>query len=238
VTDETKVMVDTLYKEFQRVSSKSVATDDWFFRFLSIAVVPFLVFLAYCLVTPGYRIFVATLPFLSLLGLAVVAVLTTHYQYAGAYGEHLINRINQELGAREIRHVEFDRACYKGWHSPVTISYILGFGVLIFLNVLAVPVINSAREAFLALSSARDQQLSWLHIIINHYWLVTINCVVIIVIAFLVSFIKVHVLTRRLLKGVETSVEPSSNTPTPSSKPGRSGPTKKSDPRTASRSRP
>lgn len=78
MTDPSKAVIDTLYKEFQRINSKSAATDDWFFRFLSIAVVPFLAFLAYCLATPGHRIFVATLPFLSLIGLAVVAVLTTH----------------------------------------------------------------------------------------------------------------------------------------------------------------
>jgi hypothetical protein len=145
VTDETKAAIDILYKEFQRVSSKSQATDDWFFRFLSIAVVPFLAFLAYCLVTPNYRIFVMMLPFLSLVGVAVVAVLTTHYQYAEAYGEYLTTRINHKLDAKEIRDIEFSRACYKGWHSPVTVSYVIGLGLLVLLNIFAVPVINSVK---------------------------------------------------------------------------------------------
>jgi hypothetical protein len=77
IDDRQKIAVDTLYKEFLRIQAKSVATDDWFFRFLSIAVIPFFGFLGYCAVTPGYRILVAALPVLSIVGLMVVSVLTS-----------------------------------------------------------------------------------------------------------------------------------------------------------------
>jgi hypothetical protein len=198
MTDESKAVIDTLYKEFQRINSKSVATDDWFFRFLSIAVVPFLAFLAYCLANPGYRIFVATLPFLSLIGVAVVAVLSTHYLYVGAYGEYLTRRINKELGAEEIREAEFNQACYQGWHSPVTASYVMGLGVLVLLNILAVPIINSAKRAFV--TARHVQQLGWAILIVKHYWLITIACTILTVAALLVSFFRVHALTQKLLR--------------------------------------
>src|SRR3954452_21979822 len=54
--DLAKATVDVLYKEFQRIQAKSVATDDWFFRFLSIAVIPFLGFLGYSAISQQYRI--------------------------------------------------------------------------------------------------------------------------------------------------------------------------------------
>jgi len=199
MTDESKAMTEILYKEFQRISAKSAATDDWFFRFLSIAVVPFLAFLAYCLANPTYRIFVATLPFLSLIGLSVVVVLTTHYQYANSYGEYLTNRINAILGVEhlgKIRDAEFGRACYMGWHSPVTVSYVLGIGGLVFINVVAVPIINSTKDA---LKAKHSQQLGWADIVIDHYWPITVCCIIVTIAALLISYLRVQVLTRRLL---------------------------------------
>lgn len=198
MTDESKAVIDTLYKEFQRINAKSVATDDWFFRFLSIAVVPFLAFLAYCLATPGYRIFVATLPFLSLIGLAVVAVLTTHYKYVGAYGEYLTRRINKELGAEEIREAEFNRACYQVWYSPVVISYAMGVAMLLLLNILAVPIINSARRAFV--TEKHVQQLGWTVILLEYYWLITIACIILSFAAFLISYFRIRNITQKLLR--------------------------------------
>ncbi len=220
MTDETKVVIDTLYKEFLRISAKSVATDDWFFRFLSIAVVPFLVFLAYCLANPGYRLFVAMLPYLSLIGVAVVAVLSTHYQYVGAYGNYLTRRINGLFGAGKVRDVEFGRACYKDWRSPVMVCYIIGLGALLFLNVLAVPVINAEIAEFLTAGRGR-QQLGWAEGILERYWLITACTVTGGIVALLFSAVGVHARTRRLLKslGHDTVTHPSGDAEEASARP-------------------
>lgn len=205
MTDETKAVIDTLYKEFQRINAKSVATDDWFFRFLSIAVVPFLAFLSYCLANPGYRIFVATLPFLSLIGLAVVAVLTTHYLYVGAYGEYLTRRINENLGTKGIREAEFNRACYQVWYSPVVVSYAIGLGMLLIVNVLAVPIINSATRVFV--TERHVQQLGWTTLLLKYYWPITTACAVLTVTTLVASCLKVRGLTQTLLKEASMSTD-------------------------------
>ncbi len=118
--ERDRLAVETLYKEFQRIQAKSSATDDWFFRFLSIAVVPFLVFLAASL-NPQYRIFIAALPVLSMIGALVVVVLTSHYLYVGSYGEYLQRQINERLGSEVIRDTRYARAAYAGL-SPVVVS--------------------------------------------------------------------------------------------------------------------
>lgn len=140
ISEREKVIVDVLLKEFQRLQAKSVATDDWFFRFLSIAVIPFFAFLGYCAVTPAYRILVAALPVLSIVGLMVVSVLTSHYLFVGVYASFLERQINIHLG--EVMHdSKFGTAAYTRF-TPVTVSYGLGLAMLVVINVIAVPFIN------------------------------------------------------------------------------------------------
>ncbi|MEO8034578.1 MAG: hypothetical protein ABI837_09100, partial [Acidobacteriota bacterium] len=119
-----RTTIDTLSKELLRVHGKSVATDDWFFRFLSIAVVPFLAFIAYALGKPEYRIFIASLPILSLIGTAVVLVLSSHYVFTNAYRDYLEKRLNTLLGETELQDAAFGRAVYGGWASPILFSHI------------------------------------------------------------------------------------------------------------------
>src|SRR5205807_5189424 len=87
-------------------------------------------------------IFLAALPFLSIIGVTVVLVLATHYIYATAYAQYLERRLNALLGGWEIRELRFDQAAYRTLTSPVTLSYILGLFVLAVVNLLAIPVIK------------------------------------------------------------------------------------------------
>jgi len=96
------ITVEILQRELERTQAKA-ATDSAFMSYLSIGVTPFLLFTAYAVAEPRYQIFLAALPILSVLGVSVVVVLSTHYSYAGAYAEYLEARINTLLGHCEIR---------------------------------------------------------------------------------------------------------------------------------------
>jgi hypothetical protein len=100
------------------------------------------------------------------------------------------------LGTEEIRDIAFGRACYKGWHSPATVSYVIGLGLLLLLNILAVPIIDSNKNAFLGHNGVR---LGWAALLIEYYWQVTLVCIVLAATALLVSLLRAHALTRGLL---------------------------------------
>ncbi|MEA2570768.1 MAG: hypothetical protein QOI24_2769 [Acidobacteriota bacterium] len=150
MTDETKSTIDILQKELAQTRAKSVSADDWFFRFLSIAVVPFFAFVAYVLANVEYRIYLAALPLLSIIGVAVVLVLATHYIYATTYCEYLERRLNRFLGSVEVRESEFNKAAYRRLSSPVGLSYAVGFGALFLMNVVAKGLIDLQIGRFLA----------------------------------------------------------------------------------------
>jgi hypothetical protein len=182
--DRTRLLVETVYKEFQRVQAKSAATDDWFFRFLSIAVVPFLVFLAYSLVTPSFRIFVAALPLLSLIGLLVVGVLTSHYLYANAYGAHLQRRLNLLLGPDTMTDLHYGPAAYGGF-TPVTVSFLFGLLLLLLLNVCTIPLIDREIHLF---HGRNAMHLNGAEILLEWYWQITATATGVVVAAAASAF--------------------------------------------------
>jgi hypothetical protein len=164
--DATKAAVEILYKEYQRVQAKSIATDDWFFRFLSIAVIPFFAFLGYCAITPGYRILVAGLPVLSIIGLIVVAVLSSHYVYVNIYGDYLQREINRLLGIEVMKDTLFGNAAYEHF-TPVRVGYVIGLGLLVIVNVLAGPFIAREVVRFRATHRAALGSAEWM---LEQYW--------------------------------------------------------------------
>src|SRR5437868_2430858 len=107
-----------LQGEYERVQQKAAATDSAFLSYLSIGVTPFLAFTAYAVAERRFQIFLAALPILTVLGMTVVLVLSTHYVYAGAYLEYLEGRINAYIGERELRDSDVVRVAYKGKTSP------------------------------------------------------------------------------------------------------------------------
>jgi len=128
--------------EYERVQEKAAATDSAFLSYLSIGVTPFLAFTAYAVSEQKFQIFLAALPILSVLGMSVVLVLSTHYVYAGAYLEYLEGRINDYIGKCELRDSDFARIAYKVKMSPVMVSYVVALTALFGMNLAAVPAIN------------------------------------------------------------------------------------------------
>lgn len=199
VDERTKIAADILYKEFQRIQAKSIATDDWFFRFLSIAVIPFFGFLGYCAVTPGYRILVAALPVLSIVGLLVVAVLSSHYLYATVYGKYLQREINKLVRINIMRDALFGAAAYDRF-TPVRVSYGIGLALLIMVNLLAGPFIDRELRRFHA---SHRQSLGPVASLIDQYWLFVAGFLSVTLVAAIGSFVATH---RRLRTLVETYV--------------------------------
>lgn len=190
-----KATLDVLYKEFSRVQAKSVATDDWFFRFLSIAIVPFLAFLAYASANPAYRVFIAALPFLSIIGVAVVLLLSAHYIYATSYAEYLERRMNTLLRGYEVRESAFNIAAYRKWFSPVGFGYILGLTGVAALNALAVPIIKIQLKVFIATHPHLPDET---RTILNLYWPVVISTAVIFLVAGIIGVTLTFVACKRL----------------------------------------
>jgi hypothetical protein len=183
--ERTRIAVETLYKEFQRAQAKSAAADDWFFRFLSIAVIPFIGFLGFCAANPGYRIFVATLPILSVIGILVVAVLSSHYLYAGMYSTYLQSKINQLLEVDALPAISFDAAAYRRF-TPVTVSYVIGLALLTLINILAAPFITREIVRFRA---THPHVAGVAAQVLNHYWLLMGALILIVSAAAAWSFV-------------------------------------------------
>lgn len=191
-------VLEALQNEFARVQAKAAATDSAFFGFLSIAVTPFLAFLAYALANSDYRIFVAALPFLSVIGLVVVLVLATHYRYSAEYSLYLQIRINDLLRGDEIRDHAYSVAAYHGWVSPVAVGYAVAFVTLAALNVVAAPLINVIRDDFLKMHPNLPTQSKWL---LWHYWPMIGSFVAIVLILMACSVIQ----TRKRLQSLSRS---------------------------------
>jgi len=194
IDDRTKVVVETLYKEFQRIQTKSAATDDWFFRFLSIAVVPFLGFLGYSAITPAYRILVAALPVLSLVGLLVVCVLSSHYAYATIYGSYLQREINRLLRAPVMRDTLFGDAAYNKF-TPVTVNYSIGITLLIAVNLLAAPFITRVVHDYYTSHLQSLGSAGW---VLRYYWLLNTALLGMILVPAFASLVA----TQRRLRGL------------------------------------
>lgn len=143
-------VVTILYGEYERVQGKAAATDSAFMSYLSIGVTPFLAFTAYAVTERKFQVFLAALPILSVLGMMVVAVLSTHYVYTGAYLEYLERRINRYIGIDELRDLDFTEKAYKVKTSPVIISYAIALAVLLGMNVAAAPAIDLFLRRFVA----------------------------------------------------------------------------------------
>lgn len=168
-TGETpRTSIEVLQKELERVQAKAAATDAAFMSYLSIGVTPFLIFTAYAVAERRYQIFLIALPVLTVLGLAVVAVLGTHYSYATAYSAYLERRINYLLGCDELRDAEFADCAYRSSFSPVVVSYVVALFALLALNVIAIPAINEFRCRF---EDERPHAPVILKLAVRRYWL-------------------------------------------------------------------
>jgi hypothetical protein len=197
VEDSTKVLVDLLSNELVRVKAKGVATDDWFYRLLSVGIVPFLAFLGYCAVNQPYRILIAALPSLSITGALIVGILSNHYQYARYYGDYLERRINDLLGGEVLLDSRFVATFYRGWFSLVSLGYAVSLALLLLLNVAAYPVIDATVQVFY---TGHHKILGWSAWLLKYFWQLTLlyGCMVIGI--YVVSYIRSERHARQLLK--------------------------------------
>jgi len=169
-----KTVIDLLYKELEHVRRKSLMVDDFFFKLLSIGVIPFLGILAYAILKHELRVVVCAVPFLSILGTLVVAVLSVHYSYCGSYGSFLERRINSLVGTDVLIESSFGRVFYGSAFTIVRVSYVLSFLLLLLLNFLAWPLIDHMREEFLQFHPSAPGLVAFS---VRHFWPLTLGFV-------------------------------------------------------------
>ncbi|HSP61893.1 MAG TPA: hypothetical protein VLQ90_02825 [Pyrinomonadaceae bacterium] len=202
--ETTKVTIDTLYKEFQRVQAKSLATDDWFFRYVQIGITPFFLFIAFCLAKPEYTFFVIALPWVSAFGSMVIIILSTHYRWAACFSKYLQERINSLLRSEVLVDHRFGQTFYTHWDSPVALSYVVGFGALLLVNLLPIPLINS-QLAQIHVPKAYEQYDP-----VRSYWLFTLLFIGFVMVGVAFSIWRSRVHAARLLADLRHLLAPRS----------------------------
>ena len=191
--------LDVLFRELNRVREKALKTDEWFFALLSVAIVPFLVLMGYCAVNPSYRILIASIPLISIVGILAVAILLNHYLYVGYYATYLEARVNDLLGKREIRDLQFAKVFYNSPSSIVTVSFATAFLSILLSNGLVVPLINHVRDGFLLAHPKLPGSYKWL---LERYWPLVISSWCLVLISTALSFWFEVSLAKRLVLAV------------------------------------
>jgi hypothetical protein len=140
---------EVLLNELSDVRAKSRSVDEWIFKSLSIAYIPFLGLLIVPYLNPQYRIAFLAAPFLSGVGLLVHSIFLNHYIFCGTYTRHLERRLNEILETEEIIESKYVDIFY---HSKTSIPFLatsLAFAIVLLVNVILVPVINSIASGIL-----------------------------------------------------------------------------------------
>jgi hypothetical protein len=164
-----EVLIDILYKELEHVRKKNQMTDEWFFKIISIGVIPFLLFIAYALINESFKIILCALPFLSVLGLFVISIIVNHYLYCRYYGAYLQARINSLLEKDEILDFVYGEIFYTNKKSMVSISFAFSFVLLILINIIAFPLIENVLNSYLN-SAANIPGI--IEVFITHFWVI------------------------------------------------------------------
>jgi len=139
--DEEKTF-EVLKQELSEVRTKSRMVDDWIFRSLSIAYIPFLVLLLFPYANAQYRLAFLAMPFLSILGILLHSVFANHYLFCTHYGRYLERRLNELVKRNEIRDSKFGEIFYGAKTSILYLASSLVFAFMMAINVALFPVIN------------------------------------------------------------------------------------------------
>lgn len=139
--DEEKAF-DVLKQELSEVRTKARLVDDWIFRLLSIAYIPFLVLLLFPYANAQYRVAFLAMPFLSILGILLHSVFANHYLFCTHYGRYLERRLNGLVKSNEILDSKFGEIFYGAKTSILFLSSFLVFAFIVAINVALFPVIN------------------------------------------------------------------------------------------------
>jgi hypothetical protein len=135
-------VIDVLKQELSEVRTKSRLVDDWIFRSLSIAYIPFLALVIYPYANKEYRVAFLAVPFLSLLGALLHSIFINHYMFCHHYGKYLQRRLNESLGGDYIQDSQFGDIFYLSKSSIASLTSVLAFIVILMINIALIPVIN------------------------------------------------------------------------------------------------
>ena len=147
--DEEKAF-EVLKQELTEVRTKSRMVDDWIFKSLSIAYIPFLVLLLFPYANAQYRVAFLAMPFLSILGILLHSVFANHYLFCTHYGRYLERRLNELINCNEIRDSKFSEIFYGAKTSILYLSSSLVFAFMMAINVALFPVISKILVTIIA----------------------------------------------------------------------------------------
>jgi hypothetical protein len=142
MTPDDEKVFEVLKQELSEVRTKARLVDDWIFRSLSIAYIPFLVLLLFPYANAQYRIAFLAMPFLSILGLLLHSVFANHYLFCTHYGRYLERRLNGLINSSEILDSKFGEIFYGAKTSILFLSSALVLTFMVVINVALFPVIN------------------------------------------------------------------------------------------------
>ena len=167
-TRESKA-VDALLMELEQVREKSRMIDEWFFKLLSIIVIPFFVLLAFAYANSPYRMAFLAVPFIGIIGIFVNSIFINHYMYCERYGAYLQKRINQLLKKKEIRRQCFADVFYNTKSSFSILAYVLVMLMFVALMIFLVPIVNLQRSIVLTQQTNLPPMLLFS---LRNYWLI------------------------------------------------------------------
>jgi len=124
--------------------------DDWIFRSLSIAYIPFLVLLLFPYANAQYRVAFLAMPFISILGIVLHSVFANHYLFCTHYGRYLERRLNELVKGDEILDSKFGEIFYGAKTSILFLSSSLVFALMVTINIALFPVINRILSTIIA----------------------------------------------------------------------------------------
>ena len=167
---DDKKIADILHEEMNRVRDKSTHTDEWFYRMISVVIIPFFIIIGYSLIDIKYRIIALSLPFFSILGVLLTFMLLNHYAYVTNSCRLLEERLNFIVSGLDLRGEELSKIFYGGKLSIPKISFFVGFMFLVGVNIFAYPIIESVLQQHLTQSF--DSCLK--KFFIEKYWIMVV----------------------------------------------------------------
>jgi len=174
MNNDEKFLVELLYKELELARSKGLMADEWFFKLISIAIIPFFVIITYPIIKPEFRIMLCGIPVLSILGILLIFTLANHYSYSTFYGRYLQLRINDILKKDEFFNPKFKKIFYEDWSSNVRFSFFISILLLIVTNLSLYPIIDKTLDDFYVKHHLFFNSHIYYNLLYHYYWKIII----------------------------------------------------------------
>ena len=150
MTPNEEKTFELLKQELSEVRTKSRMVDDWIFRSLSIAYIPFLILLLFPYANAQYRVAFLAMPFISILGIVLHSVFANHYLFCIHYSRYLERRLNELVEGNEILDSKFGEIFYGAKTSILFLLSSLVFVLMVAINIALFPVINRILSTIIA----------------------------------------------------------------------------------------